>query len=205
MWCHRWHPGTLGEAAMPRQTVTSASVGRTFNGHGETFVWMCRPGEMPSHSACPLICPLRGGPRDRNSHRLCSLLRQRAGPYCPAAYAVWPRSRRRRIYLDHGFTGIRRTRPNLDQALAAVRVGDTLLAPELDRLARSVPDAREIGDSLVARGVKLSLGGAIYDPRWWRWRRRVDRGPGRRTAVRVRCRGTGRGRRGTCRARGGGG
>jgi DNA invertase Pin-like site-specific DNA recombinase len=36
--------------------------------------------------------------------------------------------------------------------------------PKLDRLARSVPDARAIGDSLVARGVKLSLGGTIYDP-----------------------------------------
>jgi DNA invertase Pin-like site-specific DNA recombinase len=36
--------------------------------------------------------------------------------------------------------------------------------PKLDRLARSVPDARDIGDSLVARGVRLSLGGTIYDP-----------------------------------------
>jgi DNA invertase Pin-like site-specific DNA recombinase len=36
--------------------------------------------------------------------------------------------------------------------------------PKLDRLARSVPDARHIADSLVARGIKLSLGGAIYDP-----------------------------------------
>ena len=27
-----------------------------------------------------------------------------------------------------------------------------------------VPDARDIGDSLVARGVKLSLGGSLYDP-----------------------------------------
>ena len=57
-----------------------------------------------------------------------------------------------RIYLDHGLTGTRRARPGLDQALAAVRAGDTLVVPELDRLARSVPDAREIGDSLVARG-----------------------------------------------------
>ena len=36
--------------------------------------------------------------------------------------------------------------------------------PKLDRLARSVPDARHIGDSLVARGIKLSIGGTIYDP-----------------------------------------
>jgi DNA invertase Pin-like site-specific DNA recombinase len=69
-----------------------------------------------------------------------------------------------RIYLDHGLTGTNRDRPGLDQALAAVRAGDTLVVPKLDRLARSVPDARDIGDTLVARGVKLSLGGSIYDP-----------------------------------------
>ena len=69
-----------------------------------------------------------------------------------------------RIYLDHGLTGTTRNRPGLNQALAAVRSGDTLVVPKLDRLARSVPDARAIGDSLVARGVKLSLGGTVYDP-----------------------------------------
>ena len=69
-----------------------------------------------------------------------------------------------RIYLDHGLTGTNRNRPGLNQALAAVRSGDTLVVPKLDRLARSVPDARAIGDSLVARDVKLSLGGTIYDP-----------------------------------------
>jgi DNA invertase Pin-like site-specific DNA recombinase len=69
-----------------------------------------------------------------------------------------------RIYLDHGLTGTNRVRPGLAQALAAVRAGDTLVVPKLDRLARSVPDARDIGDSLAARGVKLSLGGQIYDP-----------------------------------------
>src|SRR4029450_167139 len=69
-----------------------------------------------------------------------------------------------RIYVDKGLTGTNRQRPGLDQALAAVRAGDTRVVPKLDRLARSVPDARAIGDSLVARGVRLSLGGAIYDP-----------------------------------------
>ena len=68
-----------------------------------------------------------------------------------------------RIYLDHGLTGTNRKRPGLDQALAAVRVGDTLVVPKLDRLARSVPDARAIGDALAARGIKLSLGGQLYD------------------------------------------
>jgi hypothetical protein len=36
--------------------------------------------------------------------------------------------------------------------------------PKLDRLARSVPDARGIGDDLAARGIRLSLGGQVYDP-----------------------------------------
>jgi DNA invertase Pin-like site-specific DNA recombinase len=69
-----------------------------------------------------------------------------------------------RVYLDHGLTGRNRSRPGLTQALAALREGDTLVVPKLDRLARSVPDARAIGDSLAARGVRLSLGGTVYDP-----------------------------------------
>lgn len=47
-----------------------------------------------------------------------------------------------RIYLDRGLTGTNRTRSGLDKVLAAVRVGDTL----------------------VQRGVRLSLGRSIYDP-----------------------------------------
>ena len=69
-----------------------------------------------------------------------------------------------RIYTDHGLTGTNRSRPGLDQALAAVRAGDTLVVPKLDRLARSVPDARTIADSLVTRGVRLALGASVYDP-----------------------------------------
>src|SRR4051812_9298510 len=69
-----------------------------------------------------------------------------------------------RIYTDRGLTGTNRSRPGLDQALAAVRTGDTLVVPKLDQLARSVPDARTIADALVARGVKLALGSSVYDP-----------------------------------------
>ena len=69
-----------------------------------------------------------------------------------------------RIYLDHGLTGTHRDRPGLAQALAAVRAGDTLVVPKLGRLARSVPDARTIADELAARGVRLSIGGQVYDP-----------------------------------------
>ena len=69
-----------------------------------------------------------------------------------------------RIYMDKGMTGTNRARPGLDQAMAAVRKGDTLVVPKLDRLARSVPDARHIADQLQAKGVKLALGRNIHDP-----------------------------------------
>jgi hypothetical protein len=62
-----------------------------------------------------------------------------------------------RIYLDRGLTGTNRARPGLDQALAAVRAGDTLVVPKLDRLARSVPDARQIGDTLTGRNAVMIL------------------------------------------------
>ena len=69
-----------------------------------------------------------------------------------------------RIYTDHGLTGRNRDRPGLAQALAAVRAGETLVVPKLDRLARSVPDARAIADELEKRGVSLALGKQVYDP-----------------------------------------
>lgn len=69
-----------------------------------------------------------------------------------------------RLYTDHGLSGTSRARPGLDQALAAVRSGDTLVVPKLDRLARSVTDARAIADTLAARGVRLQLGSSIHDP-----------------------------------------
>lgn len=69
-----------------------------------------------------------------------------------------------RIYTDHGLTGTSRDRPGLAHALAAVRAGDTLVAPKLDRLARSVPDARAIAEELEKRGVALALGRQIHDP-----------------------------------------
>lgn len=68
------------------------------------------------------------------------------------------------IYVDHGLTGRNRERPGLAQALAAVREGDTLVVTKLDRLARSLPDARDIADELTSKGVALSLGGSVYDP-----------------------------------------
>jgi DNA invertase Pin-like site-specific DNA recombinase len=59
-----------------------------------------------------------------------------------------------RIYVDHGLTATNRERPGVHQALAACRAGDTLVVTKLDRLARSLPDARAIADELTQREVK---------------------------------------------------
>ena len=69
-----------------------------------------------------------------------------------------------RVYTDHGLTGTNRARPGLDQALAAVRAGDTLVVSKLDRLARSVPDARAIADELTTKGARLAIGHSVHDP-----------------------------------------
>ena len=69
-----------------------------------------------------------------------------------------------RTYVDHGLTGTNRERPGLREALAACRGGDTLIVTKLDRLARSLPDAREILENLTRREVKLSIGGSVHDP-----------------------------------------
>jgi DNA invertase Pin-like site-specific DNA recombinase len=68
------------------------------------------------------------------------------------------------IYTDHGIPGTKRDCPGLDQALATVRAGGTLVVRKLDRLARSMPDVRAIADELLRRGVRLQLGSSVHDP-----------------------------------------
>ena len=103
-------------------------------------------------------------PHDGNAHRIRALFHRPAGSGGPAPGAPGA-GRRRGSHLHRSrLTGTTRARPGLDQALAAVREGDTLVVPKLDRLARSVPDARAIADQLRERGVKLALGRALYDP-----------------------------------------
>ena len=77
-----------------------------------------------------------------------------------AALGVEPK----RVYVNHGLAGTNRDRPGLREALAACRAGDTLVVTKLDRLARSVPDARDIVDELTATEVKLDIGGSVHDP-----------------------------------------
>lgn len=68
-----------------------------------------------------------------------------------------------RVYTDKR-TGKNKDRPGLREALAAVRAGDTLVVARLDRLARSVPDARDIVQSLYEQGAALQLGASVHDP-----------------------------------------
>jgi hypothetical protein len=51
------------------------------------------------------------------------------------------------IHVDHGITGTQRE------------------VTKLDRLARSLPDAKDIADELTRKGFALNLGGGVYDPR----------------------------------------
>jgi DNA invertase Pin-like site-specific DNA recombinase len=69
-----------------------------------------------------------------------------------------------RVYVDQGLTGTNRERPGLREALAACRQGDTLVVTKLERLTRSLPDARATADDLTQRQVRLNLGGSVYDP-----------------------------------------
>jgi DNA invertase Pin-like site-specific DNA recombinase len=69
-----------------------------------------------------------------------------------------------RTYVDHGLTGTNRKRPSRREAPAACRGGDTLVVTKLDRLGRSLPDAREILEDLTRREVTLSIGGWVHDP-----------------------------------------
>ena len=85
-----------------------------------------------------------------------------------------------RIEVDHGVTGTNRERPGLGEALAARRAGDTLVVTKLDRLARSLPDARAIADEITGRQINPSplVGRSTTPPtrsvgccstcsRWW--------------------------------------
>lgn len=69
------------------------------------------------------------------------------------------------IYSDPGFTGTNRQRPGLAQALAAAsHPGAEFVVTKLDRLARSIRDAKDIADQLVANGAVLQIGRSAYDP-----------------------------------------
>ncbi len=74
--------------------------------------------------------------------------------------------RRDDLYTDHGASGARASRPQLDAALNALHDGDTLVVTTLDRLGRSTQNMLVFADQLRARGAGLrilNLGGGDVD------------------------------------------
>jgi hypothetical protein len=100
----------------------------------------------------------------RDAEMAMELGRGSADKPSPGILIGYARCSTERVYLDHSLTGRNRSRPGLNNAMAALREGDTLVVPKLDRLARSVPDARAIGDSLATRGVQERGAQAQPDP-----------------------------------------
>lgn len=74
--------------------------------------------------------------------------------------------RRDDLYVDHGVSGARASRPKFDQAVAALEEGDTPVITTLDRLGRSTQNMLAFAESLRDRGAGLrvlNLGGGDVD------------------------------------------
>ena len=74
--------------------------------------------------------------------------------------------RRDDLYIDHGVSGARASRPGVDEALETLHEGDTLVITTLDRLGRSTVNMLGLAEELRARGVilrVLNLGGGNVD------------------------------------------
>lgn len=70
--------------------------------------------------------------------------------------------RRDDLYVDHGVSGARASRPQFDRALDALEAGDTLVITTLDRLGRSTQNMLGFAQELRDRGAGLrvlNLGG----------------------------------------------
>jgi DNA invertase Pin-like site-specific DNA recombinase len=57
------------------------------------------------------------------------------------------------VFADCGMSGVARSRPQLDKALAGLKQGDVLVVWKLDRLGRSLPHLIEVVQTLGERGV----------------------------------------------------
>lgn len=58
-----------------------------------------------------------------------------------------------RIFSDHGISGRGFDRPGLDEALSALKCGDTLVVWRLDRLGRSLIQLMQLMDDLGRKGI----------------------------------------------------
>jgi DNA invertase Pin-like site-specific DNA recombinase len=69
-----------------------------------------------------------------------------------------------RIFFDHGFTGKTVERAGLQTILAAVREGDKIIVPKLDRFARNAEETLRIVRELTERGIAFQFNRTVYDP-----------------------------------------
>ncbi len=60
-----------------------------------------------------------------------------------------------RIFVDHGASGARASRPEWDRCLDRLEPGDTLVCVKLDRIGRSVRNLIDVVTALGQRGVDL--------------------------------------------------
>jgi DNA invertase Pin-like site-specific DNA recombinase len=70
------------------------------------------------------------------------------------------------LYIDHGVSGARASRPRFDDALGALQEGDTLVITTLDRLGRSTQNMLAFAEQLRGRRADLrvlNLGGGDVD------------------------------------------
>ena len=66
------------------------------------------------------------------------------------------------LYVDHGVSGARASRPQFDKAVESLENGDTLVITTLDRLGRSTQNMLAFAEALRGRGAGLrvlNLGG----------------------------------------------
>ena len=74
--------------------------------------------------------------------------------------------RRDDLYVDHGVSGLRASRPQFDRAVTALEPADTLIITTLDRLGRSTQNMLTLAEELRGRGASLrvlNLGGGDVD------------------------------------------
>ena len=74
--------------------------------------------------------------------------------------------RRDDLYVDHGVSGAKASRVELDKALRALHEGDTLVVTTLDRLGRSTVNMLKLAEEIKAAGAGLrvlNLGGGDVD------------------------------------------
>lgn len=60
-----------------------------------------------------------------------------------------------RVFVDHGASGARASRPEWDKCLEYLRRGDELVAVKIDRFGRSIHHLMQLSEDFAGRGIQL--------------------------------------------------